>query len=259
MIVFKQIPAIFLTLSFGLLSPAVAMAATLSLSPSSGTVSRGCNVALKIELDTENADTDGTDAILLYDPTRYTATAITNGTIYPDYPGNTIDTQNGKVVVSGLASVDSPYKGKGILATVIFTVSQNAPVGASSIKFDFDPNNKAKTTDSNVVQRGTVTDILDAVTDTNLTVGNGTTCAIAQGGSTNITTTNGTGGSLSTNSTTNSTTLGKGGIIATPSASIPLKELSPGGKTPGFTDSTFVLVGIGSVLTILGIIGLALL
>src|SRR3990167_7973764 len=95
--------------------------ATLALSPATGTFNRGCNFSLNIDLNTNGAQTDGTDAILIYDSTRFTANSIQSGTIYPDYPGNNIDEAAGKITVSGLASVAQAFTGQGVLATINFT------------------------------------------------------------------------------------------------------------------------------------------
>ena len=59
--------------------PALAQTASLSLSPASGTFNQGCTFSVEIKVDTGGNQTDGTDAILFYDPTRFTATDI--GTI----------------------------------------------------------------------------------------------------------------------------------------------------------------------------------
>src|SRR3989344_4893467 len=123
-----KIYAVVLSFAFYLLtspSTAFAQAASLSLSPSSGTFNRSCTVTLDIRLDTAGAQTDGTDAILTYDASRLMATSITSGNIYPDYPGNNIDDTNGKITVSGLASVSSAFSGQGSLAVVNFTVKEN--------------------------------------------------------------------------------------------------------------------------------------
>lgn len=219
-------------------SSALAQQATLSLSPSSGTFNKGCNFSLKIELNTGGAATDGTDAILLYDTSRFSATSISAGTIYSDYPGNNIDDVNGKITISGLASVSSAFSGQGTLATVNFKVKETAVESASQIKFDFDANDKAKTTDSNVVQRGTVADILNSVVNGNYTIGTGA-CV--------------TGGGAVPKG-------GQGAVEATPSGAVgtppPLKKELPEGGTP---ELTFTLAIVGFVLTILGILGLALL
>lgn len=222
------------------LSPVFAQAATLSLSPSSGTFNRSCNFSLKIDLNTGGAQTDGTDAILLYDSSRISASSISSGTIYPDYPGNNIDENAGKITISGLASVTTAFSGQGTLATINFTLKDNAPTGATQIKFDFDTNDKAKTTDSNVVQRGTVADILSSVVNGNYTIGTGT-CG-AQ-------TTTGPGGPAGAVVP---------GATATPSGQLKSLDQAVGGKT-GTPELTFTLAIVGSVLTILGILGLALL
>ena len=227
------------------LSPIYAASANLSLSPAVGTFNKGCNFSVDIKVDTGGAQTDGTDAILVYDQTRFTATAVRSGTIYSDYPGNIIDTANGKVTVSGLASVSSPFSGAGTLATIDFTVLETAPEGVTKVRFDFDPADKAKTTDSNVVERGTIADILSFVSDGNYTVGSGS-CTV-----TPTPTPIGTGGS----------SFGKGGPITTPSAA-PKKtidDFTGNGTKGGIETPTVVLGATGLFLTILGILGAAFL
>src|SRR5258708_77093 len=118
-----------------LATPASALAATLVFFPSKGTFNKGCGFAVDIILDTAGVETDGTDAILLYDPSRYTATSITPGTIYSDFPGNgTIDNNAGKISISGLAPAppSAGFNGKGFLATVNFNVVAGAPLEAST-------------------------------------------------------------------------------------------------------------------------------
>lgn len=229
------------------LLPAYAQSAVLSLSPSTGTFNKGCTFSLEVKLNTGGAQTDGTDAILLYDASRLTASSITpNTAVYPDFPGNSIDDQSGKIIISGIASISGSFSGNATMATVNFAVKDNATVGATQVRFDFDPNDRAKTTDSNVVERGTVADILTSVVNGSYTVGAGT-CTATTGGGT------GSGSGTGTGS-------GSGGIggvgDATPSATeIPMKILPPAGSE----QLTFTLAIVGSVLTVLGILGLALL
>lgn len=240
----KRLSLGLILIFFGFVTPATALAATLSLSPSSGTPNKGCSFPVDIVLDTGGASTDGTDAILIYDPTRFTAnsSSITTGSIYTDYPGNNVDDSAGKVTISGLASISSAFSGKGTLATINFTVKDTAPTGVTQIKFDFDPNDKTKTTDSNVVEHGTTNEILSSVTNGNYTIGTGS-CAAASPSPTP-----GTGAARGA--------VGPG-ATATPSASeIPLKKTLPEGGTEQFT---YTLAILGSVLTVLGILGLALL
>ncbi len=236
----KLLVLLFVFSYWFLASPAevFAQAATLSLSPATGTFNQGCNFSLAVNLNTGGAQTDGTDAIIIYDATRFTATSITSGTIYPDYPGSNIDSASGKITISGLASVNTPFSGQGLFATINFTVQNTAPAGSTQISFDFDPNNKAKTTDSNVVQRVTtaIADVLNSVTNGSYIIGTTGTC----------------GAVASTLPSTGQ------GVVSTPSAQqqqIPVKTLPPAGSEK----LTFTVAIVGSVLTILGILGLALL
>lgn len=231
--------------SFVLLAmPASALAATLSLSPATRTFNKNCSFSLDVVLDTAGVQTDGTDAILMYDSSRLSATSITSGTIYQDFPGNNISESSGKITISGLASVASPFSGKGTLASINFTVRENAPTGLTQIKFEFDPNDKAKTTDSNVVERGTIVDVLNSVVDGSYTIGTGV-C-----------------GTTPTISPTVSPTVSPkpqgAPVVSTPSASpkpLPPQTLPPAGSE----QLTFTIAILGTVLTVLGILGLALL
>lgn len=219
----------FLLLTF----PTAALAATLGVSPATGTFNKSCSFTITIEVDTSNTDTDGTDAILAYDPSRLSATQVLNGTVYSEYPGSNIDSKNGKITVTGLASSAAPFSGKGNLATVNFTVLDTAQIGATALTFDFDPQDKTKTTDSNVIQRGTIADVLTSVTNGSYTIGSGS-CAK---GSTGTTVVSGTpSGSLQTGGGT------KGGL--------------PEAGTEQFTAMIAI---VGGILTILGILGLAIL
>lgn len=237
-----------LLLILALVNPSFAMAATLVLSPSSGTFNKNCPMDIEIKLDTGGQQTDGTDAIIFYDSSKLTATTPTNGSIYSEYPGTNVDDQGGKITISGLASVASAFSGAGTLATLHFTVKDTSTTGATVVRFDFDPNDKTKTTDSNVVERGTVVDILSSVTNGNYTIGSGTTC----GASSSSTSPGGT-----------NTPGGQGAVIvvpSTPSAQIPVKQIPVKTLPPaGSEQFTFTIAIVGSVLTVLGILGLALL
>lgn len=222
---------IFLLLAF----PALANAASLSLSPAGGTLNRGCSYSIDVNLDTGGQDTDGTDAIIKYDPSKITVNSITPGTIYPDYPTANPNNSTGTVTISGLASVSSPVSGSGKFATLNVNVNSGASVATTTqMNFMYDPNNPTDTTDSNVVQTSTVVDILSSVTNGNYTISNGS-CAGGTGTAQVITTTP------------------KGG---TPSAQT-IDDIVSG--SPGITDNTIILSVAGGVLAILGILGLALL
>ncbi len=243
-----------------------AQSAVLSLDPASGTFNRGCDFSLNVNLDTGNAQTDGTDVILFYDVSRFTAGLITNGTIYPDYPGNNIDSHAGKITISGLSSVNTPFTGKGIFATVNFKVNDTAATGATQINFDFDRTGQTaspqcmasgfNTCDSNVVERGTVVDDLSSVVNGNYIIGSGTCGAVQSSSSPSPSPFQSSGVAYQSPSPYRQT----GGPISTTSATIaplPIKQqvLPPAGSE----QFTFTVAIFGGALTVLGILGLALL
>lgn len=246
-----------------LMFPSLASAATLSLSPATATINRGCSLSIKIELDTEGQDTDGTDVELLYDTTKFNITnsGIVNGTIYTDYPGSSVT--NGRVSIAGISSPVQPYKGVGTFATINVSVPSTA-TGVGTIRFEFDPNDKTKTSDTNVIQGGTADsfDVLNRVSDGTYTIGTGTTCT---GGTTAGGTTPGGSGSTGGSGAGTKTlpaggtggvgsTLPMGGPASSESA-IPYSQL----PTTGIEGPTLILTIIGGALTVLGIIGLSLL
>lgn len=226
--------------------PALAQAATIALSPSGGQANKGCTFSVNIELDTTGTATDGTDVILFYEPTKLSATvtSIENGKIYSDYPGNSVDSAGGKISISGISSVSSPFNGKGTFAKVKFQVLDTGTANSTSLKFDFDPNDKTKTTDTNVVERGTIADVLTQVTDGDYSIGTGNCASQAQA-------------SQGLVSPPPVSKLPVGGPIGSGSDSGTFKPTSL--PPSGLLDSTIGIAALGGVLVILGIIGLALL
>ena len=242
-------------LMLALANPAYALAASLSLFPATGTFNKSCQFNVDIKLDTNGQQTDGTDSIVIFDAAKLRA-EITQGSLYPEYPGNNVDNEAGKITVSGLSSPSSVFSGQGTLATIKFTVKDTSSTGATIVKFDYDPSGKnapaqcmssgSNTCDSNIVPRGSLQDILSSVNEGNYTIGTGTSCAaVAQGA------------------------VGQGQaavvVVSTPSAQIPVKEI-PVKEVPvkilppaGSEQFTFMVAILGSVLVVLGVLGLTLL
>lgn len=245
-----------LTALLFLLLPQAVSAATLSLSPSTATFNRGCNYSVDVNLNTTSQDTDGADAILNFDKTKLNVTSISPGSIYPEYPVATPDNNNGTISISGYSSAETPFNGSGRFATINFLVTTNATLSQTPVTFDFDTNNKAKTTDSNVVQSVTVADILDNVTNGTYTIGNGS-CGSSSGGDVvtdldgdgdidadDVAISNGGGGGS------------RGGGTSSATGSSSLDDLV--GGPPGTLETTLLIGIIGGILVIIGIAGLAL-
>lgn len=222
--------AVLVLLTTSYLLPATSFAASLSLSPSTGTYNKGCSVSIDVKVDATGVQTDGVDAIIFYDPTRFDIKSIKNGTIFGEYPANTIDPTNGKIKIAGIASSTSAFTGIGTLATINLSILPTAPDGLTQMKFDFDPSDPAKTNDSNIAQRGTVTDVLSSVTDGSYTIGSGS--CLAQGAPSSVT-------------------------PVPPSQ--PIITKTPVLPVSADYNTTFVIAAAGTILTLLGIIGFALL
>lgn len=246
--VFKKLFLSLFVLIFILVAPVSTFAATLALSPASGTFNKGCSFSLNIILDSGPDQVEGTDVnFLLYDNSRFTATSVEQGTIFSDYPINSIDSSAGKIYISGVDANNHPFNGTGTFAKVNFTVKDSAPSGATQMSFSFNPNDKTNTTDSNVevIQDNTVVDVLSSITNGSYTIGSGSCLAQASSSpstSTGTGTGTGTGGKA------------KGGIGGT-DATGAAKILPPAGSL----DMTMTLAITGGILTLLGILGLVLL
>lgn len=232
----------------GSFSVPMVYASTLSLSPATGTFNKACSFNLDILLDTQGVGTDGTDAYLNFDASRFTMNTIDAANkVYPEYPGSGIDPQNAnRILISGLAAQGKPFSGSGKLVTINFTVKDSAQVGATQITFDFDINNKNSTIDSNVVKTGDSTETLTSVNNGNYIIGAGT-CGASSASPAPAP--GGVGGPPST---------------STPSATmIPFKAPPPPvtGKLPdgGTSEMTAAIAIVGTILTVLGVLGLTLL
>ncbi len=264
----KKYLALFLSIYLLLFTfPAGVSAQTTSLEidPASGPFNKGCSFTLNVQLKTGGAPAEGVDAIIAYDSTRLTADSLRKGTLFPDYPIANIDSSTGRIAISAMAAIGTPFTGSGVFASINFTVPSTAPTGTTQVNLDFDPNNKSKTTDSNVsgVQDGMVVDMLDSVLNGTFTIGTGACNAQASPAPVSGTipgsgTTPGAGTGVGSGFVTQPG-FGQGAVYATPSANKPV--YAPGTNLPpaGTKELTFTLAIVASVLTVLGILGLALL
>ena len=224
------------------LLPAVAGAATLSVSPSSQTVNVGDIFSVIVNLDTQGASIDGVDLRYLnYNPSllQIQATQITPGTLMPMTLANSINTSLGRITFSQISAGGNKYKGSGTLATISFKA---LAVGSANLNFNFTLNN---TTDSNVASGGS--DILTAVVNGSYTINN-STGASGSGGSSSGGGGVSTGGSSSTPTT--STNITSTPTCTSGSSTISLStKLSRGSKGVDVTDLQNFLISKGYLAT----------
>jgi hypothetical protein len=200
-----------------MVSPAFASAATLSLSPTSGSHAAGSTFEVKINLDTTGTTTSGTDAYIRYDPNTLQVvdsnsgtegTQILPGSLYSQTSYNSVDTTTGKISFSGSKSGGSPgYNGSGTLATITFSAVKEAT--GSQVTFDF---TNGSTTDSNVIDQSSSDDVLASVTNASFTIGAGSDSSGDGSGSTDDGSGSGANGKGGTDGTGGTTDIAATGI-----------------------------------------------
>ncbi len=124
-------------------------------------------VPVSVKVVTGGHSTQGTDLILKYDPAYFEATpgAALKGTTYPDYPNLSVDQKTGSIAISGIAGVSGKtFNGIDIFANIKLKAQK---AGSTSLKVDFV---KDLTTDSNIVDSTTGTDILEEVFNLDLII-----------------------------------------------------------------------------------------
>ena len=149
-----------------------ASAATLSLSPSSGSVGQGQTFTVQVILNTTGQNVDGVDLYSLrFNASRLqvvdsnsgtSGVQIAPGSAFPITLINTVDNAAGTIQFSQTASGGTNYNGTGTIATITFTGSSQ---GTAAVTFDF---TAGSTSDTNVASAGT--DLLTSVTNGNYTV-----------------------------------------------------------------------------------------
>jgi hypothetical protein len=117
-----------------------------------------------------NEEINAGDIVLYYDPSKLQLqpngnAAVTTGKIFSDYPINSVDTAVGKITLSGVTSLGKQgFTGQDTLGTVTFKVVGK---GQTSLKFDY---SKGSTKDTNIIGSTQENDILDGVTNLDLTL-----------------------------------------------------------------------------------------
>lgn len=142
-------------------------AASISLSSDKPNIKLGETVPVKIRLWTGGRSTSGTDLVLRFNPKilEASSTAFVRGIIYPDYPLISVDSKNGVIRISGIASTaNQAFSGIGEFGMINFKAKGK---GVTTLAVDF---KKGQTDDSNVISIKTNEDVLEKVKDLKLTI-----------------------------------------------------------------------------------------
>lgn len=140
--------------------PVQAAGPSLSLTASSEDIKPGENFSVTVGLQTEGRKTAGTDIVLKFDPRFLEASTsgFVRGDIYSDYPPVSIDNKAGVIKASGIISLDGKgFEGPGLFGSFPFKAKM---AGQTVIQLDYIKDSYA---DSNIVEFGTNTDILERV------------------------------------------------------------------------------------------------
>lgn len=124
-------------------------------------------VTVNVRVNTGGHRTDGVDLVLKFDPKILEAStaSLIKTTIYPDYPQMKVDAKAGLVQISGISGLDGKtFKGAGVFATINFKARA---AGETTLTVNFTPG---KTDDSNIVESLSGNDILESVSNLNLSV-----------------------------------------------------------------------------------------
>ncbi|MCL4390192.1 MAG: cohesin domain-containing protein [Patescibacteria group bacterium] len=147
-IIFIAVITIIIFITF--IKPGKAYAATLSLSPASGTQAVGTTFSVDIILDPGSDSIGGASAIVTYDTAKLQVqgSSITPGTIFGSTTAaltNTVDTSTGTIRYDS-GSLGTAYTGgRGTLATITFKAIS---AGTAQVNFTF---NTGTTTGTSIV------------------------------------------------------------------------------------------------------------
>lgn len=104
---------------------------------------------------------DGTDLSLFYDPGVVSVVneknPVQTGNIYNSYPQNKVDVKKGIITLSGITDKKGGVLASGLFGTIEFIAKD---MSTSKISIDFTPGS---TTDSNIINSATGTDVLEKV------------------------------------------------------------------------------------------------
>lgn len=130
----------------------------------------GENINLTIKLATNGHNTDGADIILKYDPNILdlsSPNAVLKGDLYTEYTPPKIDKNAGTIQLSGLNSVDfDGFNGLGEFATLNLKALKT---GTTSLTIEY---KQASTTESNIIESGSLKDVLTEVKNLKLVIDN---------------------------------------------------------------------------------------
>ncbi len=127
----------------------------------------GETIPVSVRISTGGHPTDGTDLVLKFDQRMVEASnsGLLRGKVYAEYPMMAVDSKNGLIRISGIASGrQSNFNGVGVFAVLNLKAKQP---GRTTLTVDFA---KSKTNDSTILETKTAKDLLEGVTNLDLVI-----------------------------------------------------------------------------------------
>lgn len=149
--------------------PSTQAGAKISLVSSQATLKVGQAVTVTTNLSS-NTLSDGADVVLSYDPKMLevvpggSQAPVGVGSIYSQYPNNSLDVSRGIITASGISSATSGMLANGVFGTIVF---RGKAAGSAPVSISFQPG---ATNDSNIIETATGKDVLDDVQNLQLTI-----------------------------------------------------------------------------------------
>lgn len=147
-------------------SQGVKKTGSISLTAGKETVVLSEALPVTVYIDTGGNKITGVDLIVKYDPKALEASSagLITGQIFDEYPLKSVDSDKGLISISGLSSAKTSFLGSGQFARINF--KPKVP-GKTAVTVDFQ---KGSTTDSNMVEVTESKDILENITNLELSI-----------------------------------------------------------------------------------------
>lgn len=141
----------------------------ISLNSAKNNYKIGEKIPITVDI-TSNKNIAGADLIIKYDPNLLTVmtnsdkTPVSVGTLFTDYPVNTVDEKIGMITISGITNKTTGLVPKGVFGTITF---QGKAVGSPKVFLEF---MKGLTNDTNLIENQSAQDVLEEVKNLDLRI-----------------------------------------------------------------------------------------
>lgn len=145
--------------------------ASMIMSPAEVSANVGCTFEIKIYLDSGGHTIDGADAVIKFDPNYLSPVKLSQGTITSDEAVFKIFTKGDYFYFSNV--MPTTFNSKGTMGIVTMKAVKATGETPTELSFKYSSADPQNTTDSNVVERSTIKDVLGTATGAKVKIGTG--------------------------------------------------------------------------------------